>query len=129
MRPEYVEAVNRVSGGFTAWLTLIVPALIALYAADSRRFLIGSFLAACVIFWLILAFHADLVQEAREHHAQTRRELEDARHDPGQFHVRAFGAMFAPIIVSIQFVVAQGAFWIYRRLKRPRGDMIQSAES
>lgn len=128
MRPEYVEAVNRVSGGFTAWLTLIAPALIALYAAYSPHFLIGYFLAAS-IFWLLLAFHADLVQEAKERHAQTRQELEDARHDPGQFHARAFGAMFAPIVVSIQFVVALGAFWIYRRLKRPRGDVIQSAES
>ena len=106
MRPEYIEAVDAVSTGWSYWLVFILPACVIWFSMLFRPFrsyryqallVCAAFAFACILFLVGVCFHGDRIQSAKKANMQTASEKLDWTGDTGR--------VFAPIIAIPQSFV------------------------
>jgi hypothetical protein len=99
MRPEYIEAVDAVSTGWSYWLVFILPACVIWFSMLFRPFrsyryqkllVCSVFVLACILYVVGVCFHVNRIQAAKAENMQTESEQQDWWGDTGR--------VFAPII-------------------------------
>jgi hypothetical protein len=118
MRPEYIDAVNAVRWGWSLWAVFVVPATLLWTTAFFRRRLLAvraaSFFAACFLFWAIVIFHVNHIQNTKYNHMQTVAEEEDWSRDTWKVFAPITAIPYAIVYCTINAALAYLVARVFR---------------